>query len=65
MISELNVIVQLFFQKHYEREWLFKINDSLDNAKILEKKKALDFYSSLDSEATVAEAVENTEQKVE
>ena len=65
MISELNVIVQLFFQKHYEREWLFEINDSLDNAKILEKKKALDFYSNLDSEVPVAEAVENTEQKVE
>lgn len=55
-----------FFRKgkYYEREWLFEISDSLDNTKTL-KKKALDFYSSLDSEATVVEAVENTEQKVE
>lgn len=55
-----------FFRKgkYYEREWLFEISDSLDNTKTL-KKKVLDFYDSLDSELSVAETVENTEQKVE
>ena len=51
-------------EKYYEREWLFEISDSLDNTKTL-KKKVLDFYDSLDSELSVAETVENTEQKVE
>lgn len=49
--------------KYCEREWLFEISDSLDNTKTL-KKKVLDFYDSLDSELSVAETVENTEQKV-
>ena len=51
-------------EKYYEREWLFEISDFLDNTDAL-KKKVLNFYDSLDSEATVAEAVESTEQKVE
>lgn len=51
-------------EKYREREWLFEISDSLDNTKTL-KKKVLNFYDSLDSEVSVAEAVENTEQKVE
>ena len=55
-----------FFRKgkYCEREWLFEISDSLDNTKTL-KKKVLDFYDILDSELSVAETVENTEQKVE
>ena len=55
-----------FFRKgkYYEREWLFGISDSLDNTKTL-KKKVLDFYDSLDSELSVAEAVESAKQKVE
>lgn len=51
-------------EKYYEREWLFEISDSLDNTKTL-KKKVLDFYGSLDSELSVAEAVESAKQKVE